>query len=106
MSRPLIEEEIMAEYIEREAILRHLDECKGTPPETCYTYPIFVALECFVKNLPAADVAEVKRGEWVRVNGFSICSNCGSSPAYHCPNPKNEQGYPPFCYECGAKMKG
>lgn len=90
----------MAEYIDREAILRHLDECKGTPPEICYTYPIFVALECFVKNLPAADVAEVKHGEWIpqvvlgdRAWDCSECKTLGSPQWKWCP-------------VCGALMKG
>jgi hypothetical protein len=110
MSRPLIEEEIMAEYIEREAILRHLDECKGTPPEICYTYPIFVALECFVKNLPAADVAEVKHGEWKLygndddIGSSFFCSLCGwniDEDEY-----LDNWSHFHFCPNCGAKMKG
>lgn len=94
----------MAEYIEREAVLKHLDECKGTPPEICYTFPIFTALECFVKNLPAADVAEVKRGEWIMKETMirspfaknAYCSECleETARAYN------------FCPNCGAKMKG
>lgn len=51
----------MKEYIDREAVIKHLDECKGTPPEICYTWPIYGALECFVKDIPAADVVEVVR---------------------------------------------
>lgn len=47
------------EYIEREAVIRHLQECEGTPPEICYTYPIFKAIECFVEGVATADVVEV-----------------------------------------------
>lgn len=55
----------MDEYIARKAVLTHLQECKGTPPELCYTFPLYVALECFVKMLPVADAVEVTR-----------CQNC------------------------------
>lgn len=90
----------MAEYIEREAVLKHLDECKGTPPEICYTFPIFTALECFVKNLPAADVAGVKRGEWIVENEDSIrCSEC-------CFNRAQIKMPMDFCPNCGADMRG
>lgn len=51
---------IRDEYIKKEAIINHLRECEGTPPEIGYTYPIFKAIECFVENLSAADVVEVE----------------------------------------------
>ena len=85
----------MVEYIEREAVLKHLRECEGTPPEICYTYPIFKALECFVEDVPAADVAPVVHGRWkcegmgdyscslctevVSGNDYNYCPNCGAS---------------------------
>ena len=55
----------MAEYIEREAVLKHLDECKGEPSEPCYTYALYRPVEHIVRDIPAADVAEVKHGEWI-----------------------------------------
>lgn len=51
----------MPDYIKREAVLKHLRECEGTPPEIGYTYPIFKAIECFVAEVPSADVVEVVR---------------------------------------------
>ena len=87
----------MAEYIERKAIVNHLRECEGTPPEVAYTYPIFKALECFVEGLPAADVAPVVHGRWKRYGrSLGECSNCGEIVATrhnYCPN-------------CGARMDG
>ena len=99
----------MAEYIEREALLKHLRECEGTPPEIGYTYPIFKALECFVEDVPAADVAPVVHGRWVQVichvefeDGFvdrlyECCSRC------HKPNGRKTSDY---CPNCGARMDG
>ena len=69
----------MAEYIEREAVINHLRECEGTPPEIGYTYPIFKAIECFVENLSAADVVEVVRcGECI--HNYGIKANCKFNP--------------------------
>ena len=55
----------MAEYINRDEILKHLDECKGEPSELCYTYALYRSIEHIVRDIPAADVAEVRRGEWI-----------------------------------------
>lgn len=56
-----------------------------------------------INTQPAADVEEVKHGEWidklVECNGVaeikSVCSLCG--------NP-NKRYKPPYCPHCGAKM--
>ena len=71
----------MAEYIDRKALLTYLQECKATPPELCYTAPLYV-----VKMLPAADVVEVVR-----------CKDCfyysqDGHEAY-CLHPKYEHWY-------------
>lgn len=51
-----------------------------------------------VKNLPAADVAEVKHGKWIKdEGGIVICSNCGEE---HCW----DEYRAPYCDQCGAKM--
>ena len=87
----------MAEYIEREALLNELKEerKKGN----------FVFTSKWIKeimdNLPAADVVEVKRGEWQklrRIQGvkYYMCSLCSEMA-------KNEHNY---CPNCGAKMDG
>lgn len=76
----------MADYIKREAVINHLRECEGTPPEIGYTYPIFKAIECFVEEVPAADVAEVVRG---KVTEYEADEWYG--PIYH-------------CHECGCEM--
>ena len=102
----------MAEYIERERLLRHLDEQKGTPPEMCYTFAVIESVQDFVKNQPPADVAPVVRGRWIperhkdRVSQTEYhsyiwyhCSECGRRLiGYRDPREA------PFCH-CGAKME-
>lgn len=51
----------MDDYIPRQVILKHLEKCKGQPPEMCYTFAVLTAIESFVKSRPAADVVEVVR---------------------------------------------
>lgn len=49
------------EYIPRNLVVEHLDECKGNPPEICYTFAVIQGIQAFVKDMPAADVAPVVR---------------------------------------------
>lgn len=51
----------MDDYISRQVILKHLEKCKGQPPEICYTFAVISEIERFVKSQPAADVVEVVR---------------------------------------------
>ena len=106
----------MAEYIEREAVLKHLRECEGTPPEIGYTYPIFKALECFVEDVPAADVAPVVHGRWVNgvierepvIKSGRVYRN--DTPTFKCSECKETfagitYGFN-YCPNCGARMDG
>ena len=49
-----------------------------------------------IKTIPAANVAEVRHGEWINHNTYVECSLCGAMPY----NPST------YCPECGAKMDG
>ena len=84
----------MAEYIEREAT------CKG-----CVRYGMGETLcaDCVVKVAPAADVVEVKHGEWERYLDFwRKCSLCGSIWHEQWVMSKELN----YCANCGAKMDG
>lgn len=80
------------EYIERESLLENLHKFA---PE--HNTPL---IQLLVTREPAADVAEVKRGEWVTketaLGTCCICSVCGSCPTM-------EYKYCPYC---GADMRG
>lgn len=91
----------MAEYIEREKLLKKLHEVGGcgAAPDTWadgYDKAIDVAYG-IVQMTPAADVAEVKHGKWLS-NGLrnlqcSLCRNYNIEKSRFCPN-------------CGARMDG
>lgn len=87
----------MAEYIERESLKQYLLG-KGF-------YPAIV--KGALKSLPAADVVEVRHGEWLEhiekpewldddVEIYYECSVCGC----------NNFGKSPYCPSCGADMRG
>ena len=105
----------MAKYIDREALLQDISEMvlfsvKGTAePPTSEMRGANKVIDR-VKASPAADVAEVKHGEWDNVrklpNGkyYAGCSICGAmQKAQH---PKVFEQFMKYCYYCGAKMDG
>ena len=82
----------MAEYIEREALLKKLAE-----RDLC-----LCVSESDIKDIPAADVAPVVHGRWSWDTGdIWTCSVCGTRNHI-----KEVMGRPDFnyCPNCGAKM--
>lgn len=74
------------EYIERETAKKVLADD--------YAYNAAKLLDI----VPAADVQEVRRGEWLEDDyGYCHCSNC----RYEHDSP---ECITPYCPECGAKM--
>lgn len=78
------------EYIERDAVL---DELLYAMCGTGYQSRAMDA----VHFVPAADVAPVVHARWIDRDGKTWCSRCDAS---------NKQYKPPYCPNCGAKMKG
>ena len=79
----------MAEYIDREKAKRllHIE----------YAY----AAEQLLDEIPAADIAPVVHGRWVRKNEWTfVCPNCDYVDAYPFDDRYN------YCPNCGAKMDG
>ena len=90
------------EYIEREAILSHLEETKEGLSTLAFKWVIDALIECY-KTFPEADAVEVKHGEWRLETDeemsnpmfkLVVCSVC-SEKANHIYK---------FCPNCGAKM--
>ena len=80
---------LMAEYIEREALLKELAKDVAVDGNQRAAQ----ILECII-NAPAADVAPVVHGRWTT---DGICNQCG------CDIPPGEDTY---CPNCGARMDG
>lgn len=71
----------MAEYIDREALLAHLRKCKETSTGSGLIAAVITAIQSFVEEMPAADVAPVAHGKWVPSEGnpgFLVCPACGA----------------------------
>ena len=91
----------MSEYIKREDALTLVIEDSICP------LPFFCLIEA-VSNLPAADVAEVRRGQWIMRGGKLHCSNCDNLASL---KRGWEDGCTTYdytasgwCPNCGAKM--
>ena len=99
----------MTEYIEREALLKELQE-EIDFETTMYTEEqnkwFNVGLKCAVRDVkhqPKVDLVELKHGTWYHgtENGavYAKCSACGRKMNYSC------YGYA-YCALCGARMDG
>lgn len=90
-------------YIKLEDAINHI---MNHTPVSCSADFFEGQMDCVsqLKSLPAADVVEVKHGEWIKVgkteSGANIlqCSVCG----------KVRRGIAKtaYCKDCGAKMDG
>lgn len=96
---------MMPEYIERTAAIATV--CKGCnkefPNDPCEPAECYIQQGLF--KLPAADVAEVRHGEWLPYpsDAYMKCSVCGME--YHKSRMPDVVGYCPNP-NCGAKMDG
>ena len=90
----------MAEYIEREALLKKAYELQGG------SFSTGLIVEQ-IEKAPAVDVVEVKHGEWIycpqtiNLQSHFYCSVCNGIRLEHYV--KNNFKY---CPNCGAKMDG
>lgn len=82
------------EYIEREAAM---DAILKQPPDA--HYPEWYARD--IREIPTADVVEVRRGEWRKENNSTyVCSCCSDRVGAFIAGTSN------YCPNCGAKMDG
>lgn len=103
----------MAEYIEREALLRYLNDIwlSAMPNDSMPDDDRQLAIvRCMglndamdaVKSIPAADVRPVVRGRWIKCNsgaGYK-CSVCKARVSKAAVLNGNHH----LCYKCGADM--
>lgn len=91
------------EYIDRHALL---DDLNAAMKNSGMGYVIGQTMKRYIKRVPAADVAEVRRGEWI-VTKTEHGWNCAEYPTeYTCSVcGRTEAHEEPYCH-CGAKMGG
>ena len=106
----------MAKYIECEALIEHMKDLptwwadSGGVYGQAMKYPEGM-FDCddvinSVDNAPAADVVEVKHGEWLSnaQTDEYVCSKCDGIAPVDC---EKEDFYKSnYCPNCGAKMDG
>ena len=100
----------MAEYIEREALIRrikeiHCAECDSYHGVRCRACWVDDTLD-YIDSEPAADVAPVRHGRWMNANSrpktyWRRCTACGGM-AYFCGIGCSYK----YCPNCGCLMDG
>ena len=97
----------MAEYIDREAVVRELNKTYDHMNAMgAQFYSGFMNAVHRIKDFPAADVAPVRHGRWMNANSRPktyerTCTACGGL-AYFCGIGCSYK----YCPNCGAKMAG
>ena len=92
----------MAEYIEREALMRrikeiHCAECDSYHGVRCRACWVDDTLD-YIDSEPYADVAPVRKGRWESVGLSSLkCSDCGYLD--------DMKMYHRYCPDCGCFMR-
>lgn len=102
----------MSKYINADTVIQALretiDRCKDSESFT-RTVRAAENMILIIDRTPAADVVEVKHGEWIDGNRqtwngtywFIYCSEC-----LHERKDCNHDNDTPFCPNCGADMRG
>lgn len=99
------------EYIDRETIIRKLNEIGGCDASDEWSKGWDKAIDTAVKaveKLPAVDVAPVKHGKWIKATKpypyyDYRCSACGCEEYRHIDS-KGKVRIMNFCPNCGADM--
>lgn len=103
----------MAVYIDANALQAQLERKKVGIANQRYTEgwnDCMMRVKSMVSKAPAADVAPVVYGQWIRPhwknsNYCCDCSECGGE-AMHREYQWHKNGIYPICPYCGAKMDG
>lgn len=90
----------MSDYIDRESLINHLNQSAAKHYSR--------AVERVIELEPAADVAPVRRGKWIRVGSGTTCSECmtGLRRITALNAEWVDLSETSYCPNCGAEMKG
>lgn len=87
----------MAEYIKKETLVHRL--------KSPYLFNITQRIFDIISEIPAADVAPVVHGRWMKhIKGGTLCSRCGSYTQHK--GDVLDMSEAIACPWCGAKMDG
>jgi hypothetical protein len=91
-------------YIDANEVLKHRRKMKGFGISAEDEFWDYAVLEEDIKNMPAADVVEIKHGKWLGVHCTGQyddwkCSCCGNFE-----DTRNRNNCGNYCKWCGAKM--
>lgn len=88
----------MKEYIERDAAIFDLEIYEKQVVKDEYALAI-AGCRSHIRNIPAADVVEVRHGRWIEDGDCQYCSECGEEHSW-------ADYRAAYCDVCGAKMDG
>lgn len=110
----------MSDYIDRDLLLVEIEELKKSPwyndcgenyERIVRSNAIGTVVDLCVKSAPAADVQEIKHGEWIKMDnnpddGNYYCPECHHSIdiATGRETPRSRGFF--YCHYCGTKMDG
>ena len=95
----------MAEYIEREPILKFIEDGLNNPDKLKAFGHDAIEIMTEVQYAPAADVAPVVHGRWIAVPSSDMMT--GKAYKCSCCNKMRYGSFMPnYCQNCGAKMDG
>lgn len=86
----------MPEYIDKNALDKALTVAAANGKDK--DRRTWVKAICVLHDMPAADVAPVRRGHWIEEDGCQICSECGEEHEW-------DEYRAAYCDVCGAKME-
>lgn len=98
------------EYIEREAVLAYMSEVKAVCISNFEDEASAVIAGMIVEikddEIPAANVAPVRHGEWANEETAVTCTACGRSYDTDFEIKRNVIMNFTYCPKCGARMDG
>lgn len=91
-------------YVLLDDVIAHIASCERSD-----MLPVECSAITLIKNVPAADVVEVRHGRWIQKGRKIYCSKCNRGVYIGTDDEGLMQGemrLRHFCSACGAKMDG
>ena len=92
----------MAEYIDREALVEHLNVLSYGRFTEMPLYMVVMGTINEIKKFPSADVQPVAHGKWINTMPMVVCNSHYNTRCSVC---ESIEPYGNYCRNCGARMK-